>query len=35
MPLNRKELIRRCKLLPTPTVYDVLDKMGYSSQALS
>ena len=35
MPLNREELIRRYKLLPTPTVYDVLDKTGYPSQALS
>jgi len=35
MRLSREELIRRYKLLPAPTVYDVLDKMGYQSQALS
>jgi regulator of RNase E activity RraA len=35
MPLSREELIRRYKLLPAPTVYDVLDKMGYPNQALS
>ena len=35
MPLHREELIRRYKVLPTPTVCDVLDKMGYPNQALS
>jgi len=35
MPLGREDLIRRFRPLPTPTVYDVLDKMGFSNQSLS
>ena len=35
MPISREELTRRYKLLSAPTVYDVLDKMGYPNQALS
>lgn len=35
MPFDREELIRRFRALPTPTVYDVLDKMGHPNQALS
>ena len=35
MPLNREEMIRRYRALPTPTVYDVMDKMGISNQALA
>jgi regulator of RNase E activity RraA len=35
MSLSPEELICRFKLLSAPTVYDVLDKMGYPSQALS
>ncbi len=34
MTLRREELIRRFKFVNTPTVYDVLDKMGYPNQAL-
>jgi 4-hydroxy-4-methyl-2-oxoglutarate aldolase len=32
---SREELIRRYKLLSSPTVYDVLERMGYPNQALS
>ena len=35
MPLNREDVISRCKVLAAATVYDVLDKMGYPNQALS
>jgi len=35
MPMNREELIQRYRTLPTPTVYDVMDKMGYGNQALA
>lgn len=32
--MTREELIERYRKLPTPTVYDVMDKMGYGNQAL-
>ena len=35
MSLSPEELISRFKLVSAPTAYDVLDKMGYPSQALS
>src|SRR5688572_28542891 len=35
MALSRVELIRRYRALSAATVYDVLDKLGHSSQALS
>jgi 4-hydroxy-4-methyl-2-oxoglutarate aldolase len=35
MPPGREELIRRYRLLSSPIMYDVLEKMGYSNQALS
>jgi 4-hydroxy-4-methyl-2-oxoglutarate aldolase len=35
MPISREELIRRFSVLPSPTVYDVMDKMGYTNQAIS
>ncbi len=35
MQPSREELIRRYKLLSSPTVYDVLDRIGYPNQALS
>jgi 4-hydroxy-4-methyl-2-oxoglutarate aldolase len=35
MPLSREELIRRFGALSAATVYDVLDKLGHPSQALS
>jgi regulator of RNase E activity RraA len=34
MPLARDELIKRYRQVASPTVYDVLDKMGYPNQAL-
>lgn len=33
--LTREELIARYRKLPTPTTYDVLDKMGFPNQALA
>jgi 4-hydroxy-4-methyl-2-oxoglutarate aldolase len=35
MPVSRDELIRRYSALSAATVYDVLDKLGRSNQALS
>jgi 4-hydroxy-4-methyl-2-oxoglutarate aldolase len=35
MPQSREELIRRYRALSAATVYDVLDKLGHSNQALS
>jgi 4-hydroxy-4-methyl-2-oxoglutarate aldolase len=35
MSLSREDLIRRYRPLPTPTVYDVMDKMGVPNQALA
>jgi 4-hydroxy-4-methyl-2-oxoglutarate aldolase len=35
MSLGREDTIRRFEVLASATVYDVLDKMGYSNQALS
>jgi regulator of RNase E activity RraA len=35
MPMTREELIARYRKLPTPTLYDVMDKMGFPNQALS
>lgn len=32
---KREELIARYRKLPTPTLYDVMDKMGFPNQALS
>src|SRR5262245_42749238 len=34
MPLSRDELIARFQALSSATVYDVLDKLGHSNQAL-
>jgi hypothetical protein len=34
MSLARDELIKRYQQVASPTVYDVLDKMGYPNQAL-
>lgn len=35
MPLSTAELSRRFQEIPTATVYDVLDKMGFPNQALT
>lgn len=35
MPVSLEELIGRFRRLPTPTVYDVLDKLGFANQALA
>jgi regulator of RNase E activity RraA len=35
MALTREDLIARFRVLPTPTAYDVMDKMGFPNQALA